>query len=230
MGPSPASRRRLASCLMLGPPTYYWPATRSPAVSLAVKSNRSPQLGQNPAVRPGLPPWRRPTGLSQRVQKRRRSGTLGSAMTTAVGSADSIGAISMMPAPTRLRRDVPLPVCVLRLVSRDTSTRPEVRPVVAGRADGAATVPDPLPEPLPVPLVAGAAPLGGAMPQVSQYPSAMVPEQPARPHAIAVMVFDPLSAGWSARGTGGGGRARGPPHRQGGGPQPRRAPAPPRRR
>src|ERR671917_374703 len=189
------------------PPTSYWPATRSPACSFAVKSNRSPQLGQKPAVRPGLPPWPRPTGLSQRVQKRRRSGTLGSAMTTDAGSADAIGATSTTPAPTRLRRDVPLPVCVLRLVSRDTSTRPDVRPVAAGRADGDATVPGPLPEPLPVPLsvplVAGAAPLGGAMPQVSQYPSAMVPEQPARPHAIAVMVFDPLSAGWSARGTGG---------------------------
>jgi hypothetical protein len=192
------------------PPTSYWPATRSPACSFAVKSNRSPQLGQKPAVRPGLPPWPRPTGLSQRVQKRRRSGTLGSAMTTDAGSADAIGATSTTPAPTRLRRDVPLPVCVLRLVRRDTSTRPDVRPVVPGWAAAEATVP-PLPARLPLPLSAAppepsapvAAPLAGAIPHVSQYPSAIVPEQPARPQAMAVIVFDPLSGGWSGRGRGG---------------------------
>jgi hypothetical protein len=97
--------------------------------------------------------------LSQRVQKRRRSGTLGSAITTVAGSIVAIGAISMTPAPTRLRRLVPLPVCALRVVSRDTSTRPEVRPVAPGCADDDAAV--------AAPVLPGA-PLLGAMPHVSQ--------------------------------------------------------------
>ena len=101
------------------PATSYWPATRSPAASLAAKSKRAPQLGQKPAVRPGRPPWLRPTGLSQRVQKRRLSGTLGSAITTVAGSMVATGSMSMMPAPTRLRRLVlPLPVWALRVVRR----------------------------------------------------------------------------------------------------------------
>src|SRR5512139_176242 len=144
------------------PATSYCPATRSPAASLAVKSKRSPQLGQNPDVRPGRSPWPRPTGLSQRVQKRRFSGTLGSAMTTADGSALATGGISMMPAPTRLRRVLRLPVvCPLRVVSRETSTRPDVR------ADTGADPPGPT-------ATAGAAAADdradalGAMPQVSQ--------------------------------------------------------------
>jgi hypothetical protein len=138
------------------PATSYWPATRSPAASLAAKSKRAPQLGQKPAVRPGRSPWLRPTGLSQRVQNRRLSGTLGSAITTVAGSMVATGLISMMPAPTRLRRLVlPLPVCALRVVRRDTSTRPEVRPVSPGRAAGDDTVS------LPDVLL-------GARPQVSQ--------------------------------------------------------------
>src|ERR687894_751455 len=165
------------------PPTSYWPATRSPACSFAVKSNRSPQLGQKPAVRPGLPPWPRPTGLSQRGQKRRRSGALGAAMTTDAGSADAIGAAAEATVP-------PLP----------------------------ARLPLPLSAAPPEPSAPVAAPLAGAIPHVSQYPSAIVPEQPARPQAMAVIVFDPLSGGWSGRGRGGWGRSgRG---RGGGGPAP----------
>ena len=121
-----------------------------------MKSKRSPQLGQKPDVRPGRPPWLRPTGLSQRVQKRRRSGTLGSAMTTVAGSIEVMGAISTTPAPTRLRRVVPLPVWALRVVRRDTSTRPEVRAVAVPPAAG------------DVPAAPGPLALLGAMPQVSQ--------------------------------------------------------------
>jgi hypothetical protein len=66
------------------------------------------------------------------------------------------GLMSMMPAPTRLRRLVlPLPVCALRVVRRDTFTRPEVRPVSPARAAGDDTVWPP-------------GVLLGARPQVSQ--------------------------------------------------------------
>jgi hypothetical protein len=76
-------------------------------------------------------------------------------MTTDAGSALSIGGISMTPAPTRLRRLVRLVVVdPLRVVRRDTSTRPDIRP---DTGDGA--VP---------PDTAPAAPGDGAMPHVSQ--------------------------------------------------------------
>jgi hypothetical protein len=86
-------------------------------------------------------------------------------MTTDEGSALAMGGISMTPAPTRLRRVVRVPVWPLRVVSRDTSTRPEVRPVT-GTAVPAATVAAPLASP----PAAGVRPdvRLGAMPHVSQ--------------------------------------------------------------
>jgi hypothetical protein len=89
------------------------------------------------------------------VQKRRLSGTLGSAISTEEGSAAFMGAISTIPAPTRLRRVV-LPLAAVwreREVRRDTSTRPDTRP------DPVTTRPEPV-------RPAGAA--DGAIPQVSQ--------------------------------------------------------------
>jgi hypothetical protein len=85
-------------------------------------------------------------------------------MTTADGSALAMGGISMMPAPTRLRRVLRLLVVRGPLVSRETSTRPDVRPVTgAGRAPpvpGAAAD--------PAAAVRTDAPAAGAMPHVSQ--------------------------------------------------------------
>jgi hypothetical protein len=89
--------------------------------------------------------------LSHRVQKRRLSGTLGSAITTVAGSTVVTGAISTTPAPTRLRRAV-LPDCRLWVVRRVTSTRPEVRSVA----------------PLPVRPDRRDPAFGGARPHVSQ--------------------------------------------------------------
>ena len=86
-------------------------------------------------------------------------------MTTDDGSALAIGGISMTPAPTRLRRVVRLPVWPLRVVSRDTSTRPDVRPVT-GPSGPAATVAAPLASP-PAAGVRADARLG-ARPHVSQ--------------------------------------------------------------
>jgi hypothetical protein len=75
----------------------------------------------------------------------------------------AIGAISTMPAPTPLRRDVPLLVWALRVVRRETSTRPDVRPVVpAGLAD-ADTGADPGPPGGDGGVPAGACPAGGAV-------------------------------------------------------------------
>jgi hypothetical protein len=125
---------------------------------LAAKSKRAPHCEQNPDERPAWPFFPRPTGLSQRVQKRRPSGTLGSAMTTVAGSTVAMGAMSTTPAPIRLRRLVVpvLPDCRLRVVSRDTSTRPDTRP------DGVTT-------PLwPRRAVEADVCLAGASPQVSQ--------------------------------------------------------------
>jgi hypothetical protein len=74
-------------------------------------------------------------------------------MTTVAGSAVAMGSISTIPAPMRLRRLVaPVdPVWRDRVVSLDTSTRPDTRP------DPVVTRP-PRPE----------ANLAGARPQVSQ--------------------------------------------------------------
>src|SRR5262249_22512240 len=141
------------------------------ATSLAPKSKRAPHFEQNPTWRPGTPFLPRPTGLSQRVQKRRPSGTLGSAMTTLAGSTAVIGVISTTPAPTRLRRVVVPVDRVERVVRRVTSTRPDTGPEAPVRRDGAA-------------------PAGtGASPHVSQYPSRMVPVQPGRPQVVVVTVI-----------------------------------------
>src|SRR5690606_27193732 len=124
-----------------------------------------------PAVRPGRSPCDRPTGLPQRVQKRRCSGTDGSAMTTSAGSTVGMGSICTTPAPIRLRRGVPLvapvlPLATVRPVRRDTSTRPDTRPDTRPEppgprraAPGAAG---------PAPPADGPAPVRGAIPQVSQ--------------------------------------------------------------
>jgi hypothetical protein len=89
-------------------------------------------------------------------------------MTTVAGSAEAMGAISTTPAPTRLRRLVPLLlVDCRREVSRLTSTRPVVDPVPLLPRDARETAPDPE-------LPADAWPAErereaeGAIPQVSQ--------------------------------------------------------------
>jgi hypothetical protein len=86
-------------------------------------------------------------------------------MTTDEGSALAMGGISMMPAPTRLRRVVRVLVWPLRVVSRETSTRPEVRPVTGPGAPTAAVA-----APLASRPAAGVRddPRLGAMPHVSQ--------------------------------------------------------------
>jgi len=75
-----------------------------------------------------------------------------------------MGGISMTPAPTRLRRVLRLPVDWRVLVSRETSTRPDARPVTdtggAPAAPGAAAD--------PAAAVRADAPAAGAMPHVSQ--------------------------------------------------------------
>src|SRR5947209_20240465 len=133
------------------PTTSYWPATRSPGRSLGVNENGEPHLRQKPAVRPGAPSRPRPIGSSQLEQKRRLSGTTGSAMSASAGSRDGIGGISISPAPRRAR--VP---------GRD-------RVAAARRAD---PVPVPVAEPseATVAELAVGALLAGAIPQVSQYP------------------------------------------------------------
>ncbi|GAA1859938.1 hypothetical protein GCM10009736_28750 [Actinomadura bangladeshensis] len=100
-----------------------------------MNENGCPQLRQNPSVRPGLPPRLRPTFSSQRLQKRRFSGTSGFSMIADAGSRAGTGGTSTSPAPSIPRLVEPLdPV-------------PRVPPRDAVRPDP--TVPRPLPAELP---------------------------------------------------------------------------------
>ena len=97
------------------PTTSYWPPTIVPGVSEARNENGAPHERQNPSVRPGRPLRVRPTGSSQREQKRRCSATVGSAITAVGGSRAGMGGMSTMPAPRRPRLTV---VDVLGLTGR----------------------------------------------------------------------------------------------------------------
>ena len=82
------------------PTTSYWPATTTPEPSCGSNENGVPHLRQNPDVRPGAPSRPRPTGSSQKGQKRRLSGTAAASPSTAcAGSRNGTGSISISPAP-----------------------------------------------------------------------------------------------------------------------------------
>src|SRR5450755_3129760 len=155
------------------PATSYCPPTTSPASSLGANENGAPHLRQKPSGRPGSPSRARPTGASQRPQKRRLSGTDGAARTAADGSRDSMEGISTKPAPSRLRplgrvlvvaarRPAPGDATVWSLMPAD-ETGTDSR---ASADTGAATDAD------------AASARAGAIPQTSQYPSVISPVQP----------------------------------------------------
>src|ERR1700760_3441960 len=73
----------------------------APGASLGSNENGDPHLRQKPAGLPGVPSRLRPTGSSQVAQKRRFSGTIGSAITASAGSRAGTEAISTSPAPRR---------------------------------------------------------------------------------------------------------------------------------
>ncbi|BFU44246.1 hypothetical protein KRMM14A1004_24830 [Krasilnikovia sp. MM14-A1004] len=126
-----------------------------------MKSNGSPQDGQNPAVRPGRSPRARPTGLPHLAQYRLSSGTCATAITAVDGSRWGSGATSTRPPPKRRRRlPLVLPLRPDPPVRVDNDTAPV-------RTDGAVAVRCAGGAALLTAVVAGAV-AGGAMPQVSQ--------------------------------------------------------------
>src|SRR6185437_4978709 len=159
------------------PSTSYCPATRSPGSSFGLNENRVPQLRQKPSVSPARPSWPRPTGCSQPAQKRRLSGTCGSARMALAGSRYGTGGISTSPAPSRPRAERPL-------VRRDPLV-PRVPVVWRLPAVPDPAVPGP-PDPADPPDPAEAAG-AAARPQTLQYPSSMVP-----PQLVQVLMATPL--------------------------------------
>src|SRR5215469_3127252 len=97
------------------PSTSYCPPTSSPGRSFGWKENLVPQFLQKPSTRPARPALPRPTGRSQLLQYRLRSGTSGFLSTAPAGSLAWIGGISIRPAPRlpRPERDEETPVIAL---------------------------------------------------------------------------------------------------------------------
>jgi hypothetical protein len=135
---------------------------------LGSNENGAPHLRQKPLVRPCSPSRLRPTGSSQRAQKRRLSGTIGLAITASDGSRAGTSGTSTSPAPRRLR----VLVCARADVDRrdapdapDATDGVEVGALVGGcEADGVAAPADAAPADA---APADAAP-AGAIPHTSQ--------------------------------------------------------------
>ncbi|GIE74516.1 hypothetical protein Aph02nite_04660 [Actinoplanes philippinensis] len=143
--------------------------------------NASPQLAQKPDERAGRSPRARPTGLPHLAQYRFDSGTSATAITAVAGSAVRIGAISTRPPPKR-RADAPV---------RELD---DVRPLPRVRVDSALLLREEAAVPCRGVGAGAGVPATGASPHVSQYPSSIVPSQPARAH--------PPETGVAATGTG----------------------------
>src|SRR4051794_34262094 len=88
----------------------------SPSLSFGVKLNGVRQCGQKPSARPGRPSRERPTGLPHLEQKRRSSGTRGSARIALLGSIAGTLGIVGRPAPRRAPRSRVDEVPTLRVV------------------------------------------------------------------------------------------------------------------
>ena len=103
-----------------------------PGSSFGVNENGVRHCGQKPSERPGRPSRERPTGAPQLEQKRRFSGTLGSASTAFAGSSGGTDGIVVRPAPSRAPRSRVEEVPSLRVV-REPPARTEPSGVLASR-------------------------------------------------------------------------------------------------
>ena len=160
-----------------------------PGVSLGVNENGLRHCGQNPSVRPGWPCRERPTAAPHEGQTRLSSGTCGSTISAVAASTAGCGGTVVRPAPRRAARSRTEDVPVRRVTLVAPAVRAEPIGADASRDDARDTVDGLLSKPaLLTPATAGgAAPAGD--PQMSQYPSRIVPVQPGWVQVVVVIVF-----------------------------------------
>jgi hypothetical protein len=160
---------------------------------LGSKENAWRHFGQKPVVRPGCPSLPRPTGFPQLEQNRFSSGTTGSFMIALLASMAGNDGMVVRPAPSRAVRsrwDSERTRRVLALPPRPA--RAEPRAVDASRLLARDIVDGELETPAgPVAALTGSD--SPEAPQVSQYPSRILPLQPGWLQGMPLGMFDAMT-------------------------------------